>query len=594
MNKPFLAPVFGCLSVSHRLHKQTIPKTTVKFASSACRSRRCHQRRTIAFVTEYQDRGLFLNRIQGERILSNELKEVQAAISEIEDIYDTDYEIGQDNVGKWGFDLHSTVFSVSALLILLFVIGSLISPEQSKVVLDGARSWVQQTFDWLFLSAGNVFVLFCLALIVSPLGGIRLGGEEARPDFTILSWLAMLFAAGMGIGLMFWSVAEPVGYFTEWFGTPLNIEGFTEESKKAALGATMYHWGLHPWAIYGVVALSLAFFTYNKGMPLTIRSTFFPLLGDRVWGWPGDVIDTLAVLATIFGLATSLGLGAQQAAKGMSFLFDVDSGLQTQIVIIAAVTAVAIGSVVRGIEGGVKLLSNLNMALAAVLLIFIILAGGLMAFFANFGTTVAGYAEYLLPLSSPVGREDDTFYHRGRSFSWAWWISWSPFVGMFIARVSRGRTVREFIICVLIIPTTVCILWMTVFGGTALNQVVADGYTGAQDAALELKLFKMLAELPLATITSVIGIVLVDVFFVTSSDSGSLVIDTITAGGKVDAPVSQRIFWCIFEGAVAIVLLIGGGLAALQSAVISTGLPFTLVLLVMCYAIWKGLAAEKR
>src|SRR6056297_1433145 len=503
MNKPFLAPVFGCLSVSHRLHKQTIPKTTVKFASSACRSRRCHQRRTIAFVTEYQDRGLFLNRIQGERILSNELKEVQAAISEIEDIYDTDYEIGQDNVEKWGFDLHSTVFSVSALLILLFVVGSLISPEQSKVVLDGARSWVQQTFDWLFLSAGNVFVLFCLALIVSPLGRIRLGGEEAKPDFSILSWLAMLFAAGMGIGLMFWSVAEPVGYFTERFGTPLNVAGFTDESRTAALGATMYHWGLHPWAIYGVVALSLAFFTYNKGLPLTIRSTFYPLLGDRVWGWPGHVIDTVAVLATIFGLATSLGLGAQQAASGLNFLFDIGGGLQTQVIVITGVTAVAIVSVVRGIDGGVKLLSNLNMIFAILLLSFVIIAGSFGDFFANVGRTVTGYVEYMLPLSNPVGRADDTFYHSWTIFFWAWWISWSPFVGMFIARVSRGRTVRQFLTAVLIVPTAVTVIWMSAFGGSGLDQA-ADGIGELADGIGDstLALFQMLTHMPLTGITS--------------------------------------------------------------------------------------------
>jgi len=530
--------------------------------------------------------------------LSEEIKYAQEAISEIEDLYDTDYEIGQDNVEKWGFDLHSTVFSVSALLILVFVVGSLISPEQSKVVLDGARSWVQETFDWLFLSAGNVFVLFCIGLIVSPLGRIRLGGEEARPDFSIASWLAMLFAAGMGIGLMFWSVAEPVGYFTEWFGTPLNIGGFTEESKKAALGATMYHWGLHPWAIYGVVALSLAFFTYNKGMPLTIRSTFFPLLGDRVWGWPGNVIDTLAVLATIFGLATSLGLGAQQAAKGMSFLFDVDSGLQTQIVIIAAVTAVAIVSVVRGIEGGVKLLSNLNMMLAALLLLFIILAGGLMAFFANFGTTIAGYAEYMLPLSNPVGREDDTFYHEWTIFFWAWWISWSPFVGMFIARVSRGRTVRQFLTAVLLVPTFVTTVWMSAFGGLGIDQSAAAlGALAEGISDSTLALFQMLNELPLTAITSALAICLVLVFFITSSDSGSLVIDSITSGGKTTAPVTQRVFWATVESLIAAVLLLVGGsaaLEALQAGAVTTGLPFTIILLGMCGSLLRGLYHERQ
>ena len=365
--------------------------------------------------------------------MSTETKITKEALQDIEEIYETDYEIGQDNVERFGFDMHNPVFFVSTLLILAFVLLSLVFPESSKSALEAARTWIVETFDWLFLSAGNLFVLFCLALIVLPVGSIRLGGEDATPEFSVASWFAMLFAAGMGIGLMFWSVAEPVGYFTDWFGTPLNVEGLTPEAREAAVGATMYHWGLHAWAIYGVVALSLAFFAYNKGLPLTIRSTFYPLLGDRVWGWVGDVIDTVAVLATLFGLATSLGLGAQQAASGLSFLFDLEGGLQTQILIIAGVTAVAVISVIRGIDGGVKLLSNVNMIFAALLLLFVIVAGSISSFFTNLGDTLSGYAKYILPLSNPVGRDDTTFYHSWTVFYWAWWISWSPFVGMFIA-----------------------------------------------------------------------------------------------------------------------------------------------------------------
>ncbi|MCA1779835.1 MAG: BCCT family transporter [Xanthomonadaceae bacterium] len=530
--------------------------------------------------------------------MNEKTSEMQERIENIEDIYDTDYEIGQDNIEKWGFDLHSTVFFVSAFLIVAFVIGSLVFPEQSKVGLEAARNWVQTTFDWLFLSAGNIFVLFCIALIVLPVGSIRLGGEDAVPDFSVGSWFAMLFAAGMGIGLMFWSVAEPVGYFTEWFGTPLNIPGFTEESKTAALGATMYHWGLHPWAIYGVVGLALAFFTYNKGFPLTIRSTFYPLLGERVWGWIGDVIDTLAVLATIFGLATSLGLGAQQAASGFSFLFDIGGGLQTQVIIITGVTGVAIVSVVRGIDGGVKLLSNINMVLAAILLVFVIFAGTVTSFFSSLATTVTGYVEYLLPLSNPVGREDDTFYHSWTIFFWAWWISWSPFVGMFIARVSRGRTVRQFLTAVLLVPTLVTVVWMSAFGGNGLKQVtqnvgaLADGIGDSS-----LALFQMLSQLPLTGITAFLAICLVLVFFVTSSDSGSLVIDSITSGGKTTAPVAQRVFWASMEGVIAAVLLIVGGnaaLQALQAGAVTTGLPFTFILLAMCVSLGRGLYHERK
>ena len=530
--------------------------------------------------------------------MSNEIKEAQEGISEIEDIYDTDYQIGQDNIEKWGFDMHAPVFPTSAGLILLFVVGSLMFPEESKLGLEATRNWIQEVFDWMFLSAGNFFVLFCLVLIVLPVGKIRLGGDDARPDFSVVSWFAMLFAAGMGIGLMFWSVAEPVGYFTEWFGTPLNVAGFTDESRSAAMGATMYHWGFHPWAIYGVVALSLAFFSFNKGLPLTIRSTFYPLLGDRVWGWPGHVIDTVAVLATIFGLATSLGLGAQQAASGFSFLFDVDGGLRTQVIVIIGVTAVALISVIRGIDGGVKLLSNLNMIFALLLLVFVIFAGSLGGFFSNLGRTVGGYVEYILPLSNPVGRADDTFYHSWTIFFWAWWISWSPFVGMFIARVSRGRTIRQFLTAVLIVPVMFTAVWMSAFGGNGLDQAangVGELAEGIGDSTLAL--FQMLSHLPLTAITSFLAICLVLVFFVTSSDSGSLVIDSITSGGKTDAPVTQRVFWATAQGVIAAVLLMVGGsaaLQALQAGAVSMGLPFTLILIAMCVSLSRGLYHERR
>jgi len=433
-------------------------------------------------------------------------------------------------------------------------------------------------------------------LILLPVGKIRIGGEDATPDFSLVSWFAMLFAAGIGIGLMFWGVAEPAGYYTDWYGTPLDIEAYTAEARPAALGATMYHWGLHPWAIYAVVALDLAFFAYNKGLPLTIRSTFYPLLGDRIWGPIGHVVDVMAVLATIFGLATSLGFGAQQAAAGISFLFNVDNGLTTQLTIIACVTGLALISVLRGIDGGVKVLSNINMSLALLLLLFVIVAGSISAFVVNYVQTLDGYADYLLPLSNPFGRSDDVFYHEWTIFYWAWWISWSPFVGMFIARVSRGRTVRQFLTAVLLVPTFVTTIWMAAFGGSGLDQIeqgvgaLADGI--GDDA---LVLFQMLENMPLATVTSMLGICLVLVFFVTSSDSGSLVIDSITSGGKTDAPVTQRVFWATMQGVIAAVLLSLGGAAALdalQAGAVSTGLPFTFVLLAMCVSLAMGLRHE--
>ncbi|MEH6473138.1 MAG: BCCT family transporter [Halopseudomonas sp.] len=512
------------------------------------------------------------------------------------DEYDTDYSIGQDNVRPMGMDFHNPVFVICTLLILIFVIATLIFPAEAKTALDGAKGWSINNFDWLFMAGGNAFVLFCLAMIALPVGKIRLGGPDAKPDFSTRSWFAMLFAAGMGIGLMFWSVAEPVAYYTDWYGTPLQAAPNTEEGARMAMGATLYHWGLHPWAIYGVVALSLAFFHYNKKLPLTIRSAFYPLLGDRCWGRIGDLIDIVAVLATIFGLATSLGLGAKQAAGGLSFLFDIPNTINTQLAIIVGVTAVAIISVVRGLDGGVKVLSNINMGLAALLLAFVIIAGPTAAIFMTVGTTAASYVENIIPLSNWIGREDQTWFHGWTVFYWAWWVSWSPFVGMFIARISKGRTVREFMTAVLLVPTLVTTLWMAAFGGTALDQAkngVGELSNGIGEVSLAM--FQMLENLPLSGITSAIGILLVLVFFVTSSDSGSLVIDSITAGGKIDAPVPQRIYWATLEGVIAGTLLFGGGaqaLGALQAGAITAGLPFTLVLLLMCVSLYKGLRTE--
>jgi BCCT family betaine/carnitine transporter len=531
-------------------------------------------------------------------------------------IIETDFEIGQDNIeaqlGPFGFDIHNPVFLISGLSIVAFVAYALAAPTQAGEFFGWLRPALTSSFDWFFLWSANIFVIFCLFLILSPYGSVRLGGKDATPDYGYLGWFAMLFAAGMGIGLMFFGVLEPVYYFgTPWGDEPLGVvRPFTEDgalieenveaARRMALAATSYHWALHPWAIYAVVALALALFTYNKGLPLTIRSAFYPIFGERVWGWTGHIIDTLAVFATLFGLATSLGFGAQQANAGLEYVYGVPSSVTVQVILIVVITAVALGSVLRGLDGGVKVLSEINMVIALLLLLFVLFAAGVGTILTEFGKGIIAYFQEVIPLSFPHGREDTGYMQGWTAFYWAWWISWSPFVGMFIARVSRGRTVREFVICVLIIPSLVCVLWMAVFGGAAIEQVIADPAGSAVKGQVidsynpPLSLFAMLEGLPLAAITSTIGIILVIVFFVTSSDSGSLVIDTITAGGKVDAPVPQRVFWCTFEGLVAIALLIGGGLGALQAMVISTGLPFTIILLLMCWAIFKGLVQERR
>ena len=513
------------------------------------------------------------------------------------DRFDTDYKVGQDNIQKWGMDMHNPVFFISAVLVIVFIVLTLMNPVGAKKIFDASKGWTIQNFDWFFMISGNLFVLYCLALIVLPAGKIRLGGKDSKPEFSRMSWFAMLFAAGMGIGLMFWSVAEPVAYYTDWWGTPLNVTAKTPEAARAAMGATMFHWGFHPWAIYAVTALALGFFTFNKNLPLTIRSTFFPILGERTWGWVGHIVDVVSVLATIFGLATSLGFGAQQAASGLHFLFGFENTMGLQVMIIAGVTSVAVISVVRGLEGGVKVLSNINMALAVTLLLFVMLAGSFMHFFSGLFHTAGAYADYILPLSNWLGRPDEKFYKGWTVFYWAWWISWAPFVGMFIARISKGRTIREFITAVLLVPTLVTLIWMQAFGGNALYQIENGIGVLAQKGlgAVPLATFQMLENLPLTGVTSFLGIVLVLVFFVTSSDSGSLVVDSITAGGKLDAPVAQRIFWATLEGLIAACLLIGGGsdaLGAIQAVAVSVGLPFTAIMVVMMVSLFIGLRHE--
>ncbi len=523
----------------------------------------------------------------------------------------TDYEIGQDNVQLFGLDVHNPVFMISGITIVAFVLITLMFQQGASELFGWLRPAVTSTFDWFFLLSGNLFVLFAFLLIITPLGKVRLGGQDATPDYSYTGWFAMLFAAGMGIGLMFFGVSEPMSHYassmggisvgdngirTDW--APLGAAADSiEGARELAMAATIFHWGLHPWAIYAVVALALAFFSFNKGLPLTFRSAFYPLLGERVWGWTGHVIDILAVFATLFGLATSLGFGTSQALAGFNFLYDWGTGSVAIVILISVITIMALISVVRGLDGGVKVLSEVNMVLALILLVFILLVGPTGDILSTAATGAVGYVKNLWALSMPFGREDVNFSQGWTSFYWAWWISWSPFVGMFIARVSRGRTVREFMICVILIPTALCVLWMATFGGTAISQVIADAAAPVASAAQELKLFEMVKDFPMTGVLSMVGIILVLVFFVTSSDSGSLVIDTITAGGKVDAPVAQRVFWCSFEGLVAITLLLVGGseaLSALQAMTVSTGLPFTMILLAMCYSTWVGISKESK
>ncbi len=510
----------------------------------------------------------------------------------------SDYVTGQNNKEFMGMDLHIPVFPISALLVLTFCLFTLSFPEAAGDVLNGARSWTLETLDWFFVIVTNISFLFCVYIGASSFGKIRLGGASATPEFSTLSWFSMLFAAGVGIGMMFYGTAEPLAYYTGWSGTPLGVDPLTDEAERLAFSATIFHWGFIPWAIYAVIGLALGFFAFNKGLPLTIRSTFYPIFGEKVWGWRGDLIDLAAVLATLFGLATSLGLGAKQALSGLSYLFGFEPSLTGEIMLIAAITGFAIFSVIRGLHGGVKVLSNLNICLALGLLLFVIVAGPTGLIFYSFFDNTFKYVADIPRLTNWIGREDTGWFHDWTIFYWAWWISWSPFVGMFIARVSKGRTIREFLSAVLIVPVFVEIVWFSSFGTIAIQQFqngAAEVSNGISDVSLVL--FQVLGNLPLAEVSCFVSIILLIVFFVTSSDSGSLVVDSLTSGGKLDAPIQQRVFWASMEGLVAAVLLIGGGttaLSTLQSGVITAGLPFAVVLLACCFSLHRGLRDELR
>ncbi len=517
------------------------------------------------------------------------MSNVQAMTDKQQDI---GHKIGEHNIQLLGLDIHHPVFVISALMTVALVVGTLLFQEAASVFFSAMRVWITTTFDWFFIISANLFVIICIAVAFSKLGTVRLGGDGARPHYNYAEWLAMLFAAGVGIGLMFFGVLEPV---THTLHPPLGIDAKDVTTARAAgMSAAIYHWGLQAWAIYAVVGLSLAFFSFNQGMPLTLRSAFYPLFGKAVWGPLGHVVDILAVLATIFGLATSLGYGAKQIAAGLNYLFGLPDNASTRIILIFLIISVALGSVIAGLDKGIKRLSELNLGLAAGLLLFVLIAGPTLVLLGTIVQATIDYAVYLPRLSNWIGRDDSAFLHGWTTFYWAWWIAWSPFVGMFIARVSYGRTVREFIIWVLIIPTMIGIVWMSTFGGTALEQLIGDGYRGVADTVPELALFKMLEGLPFTALVSSISIFLIALFFITSADSGSLVVDTITAGGKMNAPVRQRVFWCLLTGLVATALLLGGGMASLQALTISVVLPFCAVLLIMCIGLVKGLRDEQR
>ena len=490
------------------------------------------------------------------------------------------------------FDVDPPVFWISALLILFFILITLLVGEPMEQVFAGIQDNISENAGWFFVLAVNLFLVFSLAIAFGKFGDIRLGGRNAEPEFSKTAWFAMLFSAGMGIGILFWSVGEPVLHFA----TPPTGTGGTVLSAQKSMQYTFLHWGFHAWGIYALVGLSLAFFTFNKKLPLTISSVFHPLLGEKIHGGLGKTINILAVVATLFGLATSLGLGVQQVSAGLSHLAGLPDTVTVQVILITLITLAATGSVVAGLSAGVKRLSQMNIVIGAIFLFFMLIVGPTIFIMGSFVQNLGAYLQNFFELSFWTETYHQSDWQKSWTvFYWAWWISWSPFVGMFIARISRGRTIKEFILGVLIVPSLITFLWLSSFGGSALFlelNGIADLSTAVQ-SNVATSLFVLLEQFPLGTITSIVGIFLVTSFFVTSSDSGSLVIDSLTAGGKLDAPVPQRIFWAMTEGAVAAVLLIGGGLGALQTAAIITGLPFALILMIMSYSLVLGLREEK-
>ncbi len=489
------------------------------------------------------------------------------------------------------FEIDPWVFWPSSVLIVFFIAVTLLVGEPMERVFASIQNNISEFGGWFFVLAVNIFLIFSLSIAFSKFGNIRLGGRTAKPEFKKISWFAMLFSAGMGIGILFWSVGEPVLHYVN----PPAGPGETVEAARKSMQFTFLHWGLHAWGIYALVGMSLAFFTFNKKLPLTISSVFHPLIGDGIHGKLGKSINVLAVVATLFGLATSLGMGVQQVSAGLNHLLGWPDNTNMQVILIGVITLAATGSVVAGLSHGVKRLSQLNIIIGAFFLLFMLIVGPSLFIFSSFVQNIGGYLQNFFELSFWTETYTQSDWQKSWTvFYWAWWISWSPFVGMFIARISRGRTIREFILGVLIVPTILTFLWLSAFGGSALF-LELNGLANITDAVqnnVATSLFVLLDQFPIGAFTSVVGIILVTSFFITSSDSGSLVIDSLTAGGKLDAPVTQRVFWALTEGGVAAVLLIGGGLGALQTAAITTGLPFTIILLLMAYSLTKGLSQE--
>lgn len=488
------------------------------------------------------------------------------------------------------------MIGTTLFFVVLLVAMILIAPEQTQTLLNAAKSGIFANFSWFYVLAFSVFLGFLVILSVSSLGNIKLGNDEEEPEFGFLSWLAMLFAAGMGVGLMFFGVAEPLTHYLSDITT-----GTAEHKQQEALLHTLFHWGIHAWAVYGTIALALAYFGFRYKLPLALRSCFYPLLKERINGKLGDLIDIMALLATLFGIITTLGFGASQLGAGLHQLGWIsENSFSLQMVVIVVVMSLAIFSAISGVGKGVKILSELNLTLAFCLLIFVLVAGPTLYLLSAFSDNIGTYLSNLVQLSfkTYVYEQEYTAWFSGWTILyWAWWCSWAPFVGLFIARISKGRTIREFIFGVLVVPSLFGVLWFTVFGNTAiwLNDGEAAGTLGQMISSPETLLFKFLDYLPLSGVTGLVSLVVISLFFITSADSGIYVLNNIASRDKsLTAPRWQAVMWGVLMSVVSIVLMQSGGLANLQAMTLLVALPFAMLMLLMCFSLWKGLNADKK